>query len=212
MLATTKTRTAIFEAIQQKRFFSTLDKNLRLSFKLNGQEMGSTVNAGSLTLIVSAADGDNESFNRIQLYKNGIVAQTWTPNQANATATTTITATDGDFYYITVRQVDGDEAVSSPIYISGTTNTETNILMTNQISVFPNPTEGNFTLDYKSPLKGDLYINIFNIEGKELVKLKLLKTEESFNYKYDASELTKGTYFIQAKINNQKDNALLIIK
>ncbi|MEI7596031.1 MAG: Ig-like domain-containing protein [Bacteroidota bacterium] len=124
VLATAKTRTAIFEAIQQKRFFSTLDKNLRLSFKLNGQEMGSTVNAGNLTLVVSAADGDNESFNRIQLYKNGIVAQTWTPNQANATATTTITAADGDFYYITVRQTDGDEAVSSPIYISGVSSNQ----------------------------------------------------------------------------------------
>lgn len=46
VLATSKTRAAIFDALKDRRFFSTLDKSIALSFVCNGHEMGSFVKAG----------------------------------------------------------------------------------------------------------------------------------------------------------------------
>ncbi|WP_417914069.1 CehA/McbA family metallohydrolase [Candidatus Electronema sp. JM] len=119
VLATAKTRAAIMEALQARRMFSTLDKNLTLSFTLAGAEMGSVLDPGTHALRIEANDGNNEVFTTVQLIKNGAVAQTWNPNQAHPVITGNVTAAAGDYYYVKVTQQDGDEAISSPISMNG---------------------------------------------------------------------------------------------
>ncbi|MGR0482319.1 MAG: CehA/McbA family metallohydrolase [Candidatus Electronema sp. V4] len=120
VLATAKTRTAIMEAMQARRMFSTLDKNLTLSFTLSSAEMGSVLDPGTHALRIEANDGNNEVFSTVQLIKNGAVAQTWNPNQAHPIITGSVTAAEGDYYYVKVTQQDGGEAISSPITMTGT--------------------------------------------------------------------------------------------
>ena len=48
VLANNLTRSDILTAMRLRRFFSTLDKNLSLSFKINGREMGSTLSCREL--------------------------------------------------------------------------------------------------------------------------------------------------------------------
>lgn len=119
VLATAKTRTAIMEAMQARRMFSTLDKNVTLSFTLNSAEMGSVIDPGTHALRIEANDANNEVFSTVQLIKNGAVAQTWNPNQAHPVITSNVTAAAGDYYYVKVTQQDGDEAISSPISMTG---------------------------------------------------------------------------------------------
>jgi hypothetical protein len=119
VLATAKTRAAITEAMQARRMFSTLDKNLTLSFTLSSAEMGSVLDPGTHALRIEANDGNNEVFSTVQLIKNGAVAQTWNPNQAHPIITGSVTAAAGDYYYVKVTQQDGDEAISSPISMTG---------------------------------------------------------------------------------------------
>lgn len=119
VLATEKTRAGIMEALNARRMFSTLDKNLTLSFTLAGAEMGSVLDPATHALRIEANDGNGETFATVQLIKNGAVAQTWNPNQAHPIITGSVIASAGDYYYVKVTQQDGDEAISSPISMTG---------------------------------------------------------------------------------------------
>ncbi len=118
ILANANTREELYSALKAKRFYSTLDKNLALSFQINGNEMGSTVLPGTYGVRIRASDADSELFTHIQLINNGTVVNTWTPNSQNPDITSTITFANNQYYYVKVKQTDGNEAISSPIWIS----------------------------------------------------------------------------------------------
>jgi hypothetical protein len=117
-LAPEKTRASLLEALKARRFYSSRDKNLALSFTCNEAEMGSRVSAGSLHFSIEAWDGDDEIFTRVQLLKNGAVIQTWTPDSTRPSLTFSTTGDPGDYYYVRAYQ-SGTEwaAISSPIFI-----------------------------------------------------------------------------------------------
>jgi len=128
VLAPEKTRVSIYAAMQVRRFYSSRDQNLALSFKCNGAEMGSKIGAGSLNIQIEASDGDSENFSSIELLKNGIVIETWTPGTTNPNVSTTATGSQGDYFYVRVYQSgeNGWRAISSPIFItSGCTEDDT---------------------------------------------------------------------------------------
>lgn len=72
VLAEELTRESIYNAMKARRFYSTRDKNLVLSFTCNGAQMGSRI-AGSnnLVVVIEALDGDGDIFHKIWLIKNG---------------------------------------------------------------------------------------------------------------------------------------------
>lgn len=119
VLASGNNRAEIMNALKARRFFSTYDKNLALSFKIGGSEMGSTITGGSYSIQIRASDANNEVITRIQLLRRGVVINTWTPYSANPEIFDNVTCYDKDYYYIRVKQADGDEAISSPIWVSG---------------------------------------------------------------------------------------------
>jgi hypothetical protein len=99
VLADNLTRGDILNAFVARRFFSTLDKNLSLSLKVNGAEMGSTTTGGSnVTLVIEANDGNGEIFSEVQLIKNGSVLYTWAPFIANPLISQNITCSNGDYF------------------------------------------------------------------------------------------------------------------
>ncbi len=93
-----------------------------------------------------------------------------------------------------------------------TTGIESKNKIFNQISVLPNPTEGNFTLKYNSSILGDAFITIFDLEGKKITQEKVIKSRNELMFKYDIRNYSKGVYTIEVQIGKQKDNALLILK
>ena len=118
VLATAKTRRAILDALRSRRFYSTLDKDLRLSFELNGEPSGAAIRPGTYNAVIKAADGGLEKFTEVKLLKDGLVIQTWSPRSSNPVLTRRVTGKAGDYFYVLVRQEDGDEAISSPIYVA----------------------------------------------------------------------------------------------
>jgi hypothetical protein len=130
VLANTLSRTEILSAFNARRFFSTLDNNISLSFKVNGAEMGSTVPGGTWNAVIMANDADNEVFTQVVMMKNGSMLYTWTPNQAQPVISQNITCNNGDYFYVRVKQTDGGEAISSPIYISGAANQPPEVAIT----------------------------------------------------------------------------------
>jgi hypothetical protein len=121
VLAKRLTRQDIFEAMLARRFYSTLDKNIALSFTVAGNEMGSTVPvAASVPVRIQASDGDNEIFTEVILFdKNHNKRRIWHPNAAAVDVADTLRVAVGDYYYVKVTEQDTGEAISSPIWISG---------------------------------------------------------------------------------------------
>ncbi|MCK4921724.1 MAG: T9SS type A sorting domain-containing protein, partial [Bacteroidales bacterium] len=112
-------REELFAAMQARRFYSTLDKNLALSFKMGGEEMGSTLVGETYDIQIQANDMDEESFTKVMLFRNGFEFETWDIDTSDVDISFPIITFNGEFFYIKVTQADGDEAISSPIYIKG---------------------------------------------------------------------------------------------
>jgi hypothetical protein len=122
VLAKNLTRRDILDAMMARRFFSTEDKNIALSFTIAGQEMGSTIGGGvshSAPLQIRAFDDDKEIFTEVVLFdKDHNKRRTWNQYEAAIDISDTLAVTGGDYYYVKVKQRDGNEAVSSPIWVS----------------------------------------------------------------------------------------------
>jgi len=118
VLATEKTRASIYSGMKARRFYSSRDKNLALSFRCNGAQMGSKISGGTLNIEIEATDADREVFSRIDLLKNGTVVQTWTPNVTHPHVTTTQYGRHGDDFCVRVYQSGTWAAISSPVFIT----------------------------------------------------------------------------------------------
>jgi hypothetical protein len=117
ILATNLSRTTLLAALKARRFYSSRDKNLALSFKCNGAEMGSKVPGGTLNFQIEATDGDSETFTQVELVKNGTIINTWMPNSTHPLLTYSATGNQGDYFYAKVFQGASWTAISSPIFI-----------------------------------------------------------------------------------------------
>ncbi len=120
VLAPSKTRASIFDALKARRFYSSRDQNLVLSFTCDDSQMGSKINGGVLDVVIEASDGDSEIFSQIDLLENGIVIETWTPDTTDPYVSTTVNGNQGDYFYVRVYQSgeSGWRAISSPIFIT----------------------------------------------------------------------------------------------
>ncbi|MCG8696464.1 MAG: T9SS type A sorting domain-containing protein, partial [Bacteroidales bacterium] len=64
-------------------------------------------------------DKNGEKFTHVVLFKNGLQEKIWNINTANVNITYNTKTFDNDYFYVKVTQKDGDEAISSPIWIEG---------------------------------------------------------------------------------------------
>ncbi|MBP8302610.1 MAG: CehA/McbA family metallohydrolase [Phycisphaerae bacterium] len=119
ILAGSNTRGDLYSALWARRFYSTLDQDLELSFRVNGSEMGSTIAGGISQCVIEAADRGNEGFSRIEVIHNGYIVYTQSvAGQTHPLVTCDLFAQQGDTLYCKVTQSDGDEAISSPVFIT----------------------------------------------------------------------------------------------
>lgn len=121
ILSPSLTTNALVDALKNRRFFTTLDKNIEMAFEVNGSPMGSEVASGSYSASIQVRDGNGELFSKVVLFKNGLSVKEWNISTALVDLTYSISASNNDYYYIKVTQSDGDEAISSPIFFSGAT-------------------------------------------------------------------------------------------
>lgn len=118
VLADGLTRNELRDALKSRRFYSTLDKNLEMSFKLNGSEMGSRIASGNYQGEIHLHDADHEFFTSVKIFRNGLLSEVYEIFDTLPVIRFVANTADDDYFYIIARQQDGDEAVSSPIYIS----------------------------------------------------------------------------------------------
>ena len=112
----------IYEAIRERRMYSTEDKNLELGYTVNGNMMGSTLSTvpEALDIEVSVADPDKtDSISKVEIVANsGKVVYTWDdPTELAAGLLTTQLAPSYSYYFVRVTEADGDLAVTAPVWV-----------------------------------------------------------------------------------------------
>ncbi len=113
---------AIYEAIRALRIYATEDKNLEITYTVNGLPMGTIIEEvpGKLSFEITVMDPDEtDSISKVELISNsGKVSYTW--DNADELATGILTAElspDYTYYYVRVTQADNDLAVTAPIWV-----------------------------------------------------------------------------------------------
>ncbi|OQX97578.1 MAG: hypothetical protein B6I24_08360 [Bacteroidetes bacterium 4572_128] len=73
------------------------------------------------------------------------------------------------------------------------------------INIFPNPVFGNSKLYYNLKETSNVEIGIFDLNGKEILKLENIKNQKVGNYNLEikSKNLEKATYIVKMKINNK---------
>ena len=112
----------IYEAIRALRMYATEDKNLELTYTVNGLMMGSSITEipDKLNVEVIVNDPDaSDSIAKVEVVANsGKVAYTW--DNAAQLRSGKLSATldpSYSYYFIRVTQKDGDLAVTSPVWV-----------------------------------------------------------------------------------------------
>ena len=114
-------RDAVLDAMRARRTYSTADRNMRLEFALDGEDMGAVISrpAGELPCAVSAPDPDpGDTVARIDAIVDGQVAASVEPKVGSYEWLTNLAFAPGRHYvYVRVTQADGNLAYSSPIWV-----------------------------------------------------------------------------------------------
>jgi PKD repeat protein len=106
----------------------------------------------------------------------------------NGNYTVTLQALNNACGGVTTQQV--------PIYVVSTDEAESA-----NVSLFPNPTNGKWTLDFKTPLASITTMVVSNARGQIVKTTKLLPQN---NQEFDFGDLTNGVYFL--RFTNERGN------
>ena len=116
------TRDSLYEAIRERRVYSTEDENLHISYELNGATMGSILSEqDSAEVYIKVMDPDaSDTIDKIQLITDGgRVAHEITDVDATEKewAFSFEPEVSSTYYYVKVTQNDLDIAVTAPVWI-----------------------------------------------------------------------------------------------
>lgn len=78
--------------------------------------------------------------------------------------------------------------------------------LSNSLKVYPNPTDGIFTLDVQNGKASDLNISVSNIQG-QVIYQNLVKASMNHNQTIDLTTFSKGMYFL--KVNDRVTKLLV---
>ena len=121
-LAPALTREAILEALRSRRTYSTADRNLELSFTVDGEDMGAQIArpAGKLTCMVTVLDPDPDDIvDRIEWFVDGQVVATIRPKLTKYVWAVPVEFPAGRHYcFVRVAQAGNRLTWSSPVWVS----------------------------------------------------------------------------------------------
>jgi len=126
LLAESLTPANLYSAMSASRGYATLDKNLHISYTLNGAVMGSVLSPTGtyeVSIKISDPDGAADAIRLVEIVSNGgTVVASKNFNSAKVLWTTTLTSDIADYFYVRVTTasdlsgVEGVTAWTSPVW------------------------------------------------------------------------------------------------
>ncbi|HWY37165.1 MAG TPA: N-acetylmuramoyl-L-alanine amidase [Bacteroidia bacterium] len=137
----------------------------------------------------------------------------WTSNMVADTVTKTgLHLTQGQFYYFTVRAVDGAGLVSLKTSsngqkvdtLFGTTAVTQVYGAINSFDIYPNPAHNKINIIYALNQGGPVSIDITDVTGNVVIRETDIKAAGKHEQELDIANLAKGIYFVQVGTSNGK--------
>ena len=114
----------VLDALKKRHVYSTLDRNCKLHFTVNGGVMGDVVEQPSeiATVSVKVDDPDaNDDVAKVEIYLDGQVVDSAEPGKPQCELATDWKLSEGKHYcFAKVTQADGNVLWSAPIWVMGT--------------------------------------------------------------------------------------------
>ncbi len=117
--ATEHTRPSIFHALYDRHVYATSGDRILLDFKADGRPMGSEFQTPSAPLLEVDVVG-TAPIMHVEIKKNSQIVHAFEPGVAEATLKWRDPSFDpsaGCYYYVRIEQENGEEAISSPIWL-----------------------------------------------------------------------------------------------
>ncbi|MBE6054716.1 MAG: LPXTG cell wall anchor domain-containing protein [Clostridium sartagoforme] len=137
------TRESIYQAMRDRRVYSTEDENLRISYEINGNTMGSILEKTDvLNFNVDIKDTDKgDTIEKISIIGDGgkVVKSIDNVNSESKNWTFTLDKSQSSYYFVQVEQTDKQKAVTSPIWVGekelvglSSVNVNSEVILTNE--------------------------------------------------------------------------------
>ena len=88
-----------------------------------------------------------------------------------------------------------------------------NSVLDHKISLFPNPANQKFTLEYELTQSANVQIELYDMIGHKVKTITSSSFEEKNKYSHavNLEDLSTGVYFVKVKINNSETTMKLIV-
>lgn len=187
------TRESIYDAIREMRVYATEDENLRISYEVNGNTMGSILpDTDNLNFKINIEDiNEGDNIKKISIIGDGgkVVQSIDNVNSTNKEWEFSLDESTSSYYYVRVEQTDNDIAVTSPVWVGERENF------------------GISTVDKDKEviLSGEQFninTNIYNNEGSPVnnIKVEYFKNDEEEPFESDVIELIEAGGTFTAKL------------
>lgn len=160
----------------------------------------------------TVAEIDNRGFELQRRTEDSNLFETisWTDARGDTNVETSYTFSDNNVkpntnYYYRLRQVDNDGKENYSDVVTAMLNE-----MSDEILVFPNPTDGLSTIQLPEQITGTVNLTILNVQG-QVIGSKLFETSGAAALSVDLSQHAKGVYFLKFEYDNQQVIRQLII-
>lgn len=82
----------------------------------------------------------------------------------------------------------------------------------NGIGVYPNPTNGQFTIEYAANGNGPLVVSIYDVNGKVVSRDQRSSFSGEYRQSVDLSTMPKGVYVIEIENNGQRAHSKIVLQ
>ncbi len=119
VLANELTRENVYDAIRNYRVYASEDKNLEIAYYVNGNVMGTIMDApDKLNVSIKAKDPDaNDKIGKISIITNGGTVAASKTFDTNEAVWDLALDPEYSYYYVRIDQTDKDIAVTAPVWI-----------------------------------------------------------------------------------------------
>lgn len=119
------------------------------------------------------------------------------------------TATQSGNYSVFITDANGCSDMSSIVEFSVGINDD---IYTENLELFPNPGSGIFTVRGEFNQSVDLFLNVTNVLGQQLMSDEIIRNTASLSRTVNIDEFANGVYFVRVRINDEVEHVFRYIK
>ncbi|MFH0866278.1 MAG: CehA/McbA family metallohydrolase [Bacteroidota bacterium] len=188
--ATDLSRQSLIDAMMAGRTFASWDKNAEMWIDIGGQAMGQTLQRYA-DMPLHIFINDTEQWLSVDIIDSTGIINTFVPSGNTVDTIINITPSVSDWVIVRACQADSQLIWSAPIYFNGIITQTTNYYSGFTSYVYPNPSNGPFTIEAPSNISK---IEIADLNGN-IIFTRLFKNGKATVINIEGT--ASGVYFIK---------------